>query len=237
MATVLAVDKDALQLELIAFLLKQEGHRVHATCDPDQALDILQTKLIDLVIMETALQRHDGLKLCQQMRRLNPYTPLMIVSERQEEDQIVKGLETAADDYLTKPYSPRMLLAHVRVHLRRSGLSRGGRSLDDNLSIGEISLNLQRMCALVNGRQVDLTPRELTLLHALMDNAGRVLSRDQLTELAWGHHFAGTTRSIDVYIVRLKRKLQPYLTGGTYIQALRGFGYKFEIPRPQQVAN
>lgn len=235
MATILAVDKDPLQLELLSFLLRQEGHKVHATLEPEQALDLLQSQLIDLVILEIALQRYDGLRICQQMRQVNPYTPLMIVSERQDEEQIVRGLLIAADDYVVKPFSPRQLLARVHAHLRRANLSRAGRWGDENLSIGEISLNLQQAQALVNGHRVPLTQREFSLLYALMENAGRVLSRDQLTRLAWDH-FAGTQKSVDVYIQRLRKKLQPYLDSRDYIEALRGFGYKFEMPRPQAAA-
>ena len=236
-ATILAVDKDPLQLELLSFLLKQEGHKVHATPEPDQALDLLQTQLIDMVILEIALQRHDGMRVCQQMRQLNPFTPLMILSERHDEELIVRGLLTAADDYIVKPFAPRQLLARVHAHLRRANLTRNGRWSDENLSIGEISLNLQQAQALVNGHRVPLTQREFSLLYALMENAGRVLSRGQLTELAWDR-FAGTAKSVDVYVQRLRKKMAPYINGGDYIQALRGFGYKFELPRPHAaVAN
>jgi len=234
-ATVLAVDKDPLQLELLSFLLKQEGHKVHATPEPEQALELLQSQLIDLVILEIQLQRHDGMRICQQMRQLNPYTPLMIVSERQDEELIIKGLLTAADDYVVKPFAPRQLLARVHAHLRRANLSRSSKWADENLSIGEISLNLQQAQALVNSHRVPLTQREFSLLYALMENAGRVLSRTQLTELAWDR-FAGTSKSVDVYVQRLRKKLAPYLSGREYIHALRGFGYKFELPRPQAAA-
>jgi two-component system alkaline phosphatase synthesis response regulator PhoP len=234
-ATVLAVDQDTLQLELLSHLLRQEGHKVHATAEPETALNVLQTQLIDLVIVEPVLSRHDGVRFCQQLRQLNPAIPLLVVSERREEDQIVRTLLAAADDYVVKPFSPRYLLARVTVLLRRSNLNRGGRWLDENLSIGEISLNLQQAQVLVDGQRIGLTQREFSLLYALMENAGRVLSRDQLTELAWDH-FAGTPKSVDVYIQRLRKKLQPHLNGREYIQALRGFGYKFAIPRPQAAA-
>jgi two-component system alkaline phosphatase synthesis response regulator PhoP len=232
LATVLALDKDPWQLELLTFLLKQEGHHVYATADPETALDTLQSKLIDLVIVETALPRVDGYKVCQQMRQLNPCTPLMILSERHEEEQIVRGLMGAADDYLTKPFSPRQLLARVHALLRRANVTHGSRLRDENVSIGEITLNLQQMHAMVNGKRVPLTPRELSLLHALMDNSGRILSRDQLMRLAWGDHFVGCSKTVDVTIQRVRKKLRPHLTAGYYIHALRGFGYKFEMPRP-----
>jgi two-component system, OmpR family, alkaline phosphatase synthesis response regulator PhoP len=235
MATILAVDKDTLQLEVLSHLLQQEGHKVHATAEPERALDLLQTQLIDLVVVEPSLPRHDSVRICQQMRQLNPYTPLLVLSERREEDQIVRTLLAAADDYVVKPFSPRYLLARVTVLLRRSNLNRGGRWVDENLSIGEISLNLQQAQVLVSGQRIGLTQREFSLLYALMENAGRVLTRDQLTELAWDH-FAGGPKSVDVYVQRLRKKLHPHLDGREYIQALRGFGYKFEIPRPQTAA-
>ncbi len=236
MASVLALDKDLLNLELLTFLLKQEGHEVHATAEPETAFDILHEKVVDLIVVEPAMQKHDGYRLCQQIRQVNPYTPLMILSEHHEEDQICRGLMTAADDYLTKPFSPRQLLARVHALLRRGKLTYAMRGRDENLSIGEIMLNLQQMAVVVNGVRVPLTPRELSLLHALMDNANRVLSRDQLMRLAWGESFVGGAKTVDVCVLRLRRKIQPKLTGGFYIQSLRGFGYKFELPRPQAAA-
>lgn len=231
MATVLALDKDPLHLELLTFLLKQEGHRVHATPEPDTAFDILQSKVIDLVIVETALPRQDGQRFCQRIRQLNPYTPLMILSERDEEEHIIRGLLSSADDYVTKPFSPRQLLARVHALLRRANLTRS-KWQDENVSIGEIALNLQQMHAVVNGERVLLTPRELSLLHTLMDNANRVLSRDQLMKRAWGDKFVGSAKTVDVCILRLRRKIQARLNGHSYIQALRGFGYKFVTPHP-----
>jgi DNA-binding response OmpR family regulator len=236
MATILALDKDALQLNLLGFLLREQGHKVYGTPEPDTALDLLESQVIDLVIVEIALQRHDGLRVCQQIRQLNPYLPLMILSERQDEEHIVQGLMLAADDYVTKPFAPRALLARVHALLRRATLSRDGRWMEDNISIGEISLNLQQMHAVVNGHPVRLTPREFTLLHCLMQNAGRVLSRDQLMRLSWGEHFVGTAKSIDVNVQRLRTKISPHLTNGFCIQALRGFGYKFASAQPLQAA-
>ncbi|TMB69129.1 MAG: response regulator transcription factor [Chloroflexi bacterium] len=232
----MTLDKDVLQLEVLASLLKHEGHRVHPTADPEAALAILHSSLVDLVIIEPATQRPDGIRLCQQIRQLNPYRPLMIVSERGDEEQIFKTMMVAADDYMVKPLSPRLFVAHVHALLRRAEQVRGQRWQDQNVAIGEISLSLQQMHAVVNGQRVPLTPRELSLLHALMENANRVLNRDQLMRIAWGDHFVGTPKAVDVYVQRLRRKIQPHLTAGFYIQSLRGFGYKFEIPRPQPVA-
>lgn len=230
MAAIIALDKDLLQLELITFLLKQEGHQVHATPEPETALDVMRSKLFDLITVEVQLQRHDGFKVCEQIRTFNPHTPLMIVSKAGDEDDVVRGL-LVADDYIVKPFSPRIFLGRVHALLRRGSLDRTNlRRLGENVANGEISLDLQQMQAVVNGRRVPLTPRELCLLHALMLNPGRVLSRDQLMHLAWGENFVGTSKSVDVYVQRLRNKMMRHLTNGHPIQALRGYGYKFEVP-------
>ncbi|TMD25240.1 MAG: response regulator, partial [Chloroflexi bacterium] len=140
MATILTIDRDPLQQEVLASLLKHEGHRVHPTLDGDTALVILQSSLVDLVIIEPATQRPDGLRLCQQIRQLNPYRPLMVLSERGDEEQIFRALMVAADDYTIKPFSPRLFVAHVHALLRRAEQVRGQRWQDQNISIGEISL-------------------------------------------------------------------------------------------------
>lgn len=235
MATILAVDSDSLQLSLLGFMLREAGHKVYATAEPETALELLKSQLIDLVITEIVLKRHDGMRVCQQVRHLNPCVPLMILSERQDEEHIVEGLMLAADDYVTKPFSPRPLLARIHALLRRATLNRNGQWVEENVAIGEIALNVQQMHVVVNGHAVRLTPREFTLLHSLMQNAGRVLSRDQLMRLAWGENFVGTAKSIDVNIQRLRTKIGPYLTDRVCIQAHRGFGYKFETA-PQRVA-
>ena len=231
LATLLALDSDPLQLDLLAYLLRRERHQVHTTTEPDAAFEMLQRDAVDLILIETALPRHDGYRLCHQIRQLHPVIPLMILSERSDEEQIVRGLLAGADDYVVKPYSPRILLARVQALLRRPAAERGQSGRGVQVSIGEVTLNLQRMLAVANGRTVALTPRELSLLHALMSNANRVLSRDQLIRLAWGDPFAGGPKSVDVCIQRIRQKLEPHLLGGPHIRAVRGFGYTFEKPR------
>lgn len=225
MGTVLALDDDRLQLELITFLLRQEEHRVHTATDPRVAYDLLRSKVIDLIVMETALEHEDGFRVCQQIRALQPSTPLMILSQRSDESEIVRGLLIAADDYMTKPFTPRLFLAHVHALLRRGRVNRG--QCEQGLTIDEIRLDLHAMHVEVNGRPVRLTPRELSLLRTLMENPTRVLSREQLIEQAWGPQFIGTARMVDVYVQRVRKKIQPHVTAG-YIHAHRGFGYKFE---------
>jgi DNA-binding response OmpR family regulator len=236
LATVLVLDNDTLHLELLTFLLKKDGHRVHATSRPEVALGLVQSTAADLVIVEPSLPRYDGHRLCQQIRKIAPYTPLMILSEKSDEEYVVKGLRGAADDYVTKPVSPRAFLARVHALVRRGALTRGGRWSDESVTVGSVTLNLQQMHAVVNGTVVRLTPRELTLLHVLMDNANRVLSREQLMQLAWGNDFVGVEKSVDVCIQRLRKKLEPHMRGPSHIQSLRGFGYRFAPDPAAKVA-
>ena len=228
----MVLDKDPLQLELLSFLLKQEGHEVHATPEPDILFDVLRSKAVDLVLVETALPSHDGDKLCWQVRHLNSSVALMIVSELDREEHIVRGL-LCADEYITKPYSPRQLLARVNALLRRASRSRSAKQ-DANLTMGEISLSLQHMNATVNGQAVELTAREFSLLYALMENPNRVLSREQLMQLAWGDSYVGVTRAVDVCILRLRKKFRAHLRNGDYVHTERGFGYKFVVPGMNQ---
>lgn len=228
MATVLVIERDPLLLELMTFLLKQDGHRTFTALDGKVAVEILQAYAVDLVTIETAQPHHDGVRLCQQIRKLNPLVPIIIVSERSEEEQIVRGLTTAADDYITKPFSPHEFLARVRALLRRASLTRGAAATEDtSLAIGEVLLDQQHMAVVVNGIRVSLTPRELSLLRAFMEHPDRVLSRDQLLQLAWGDKFVATTKAIDVYVLRLRKKIRPHLKEDFYIRSLRGFGYVF----------
>ena len=230
MATVLAIDKDPVELDLLTFLLEKQGHAVRKATAAEAAFAFLERQQVELVVMDPALPRQDGDRVCQQIRHIHPHMPLMIVSERRSQDQIVNSLISVADDYVTKPFSPREFLARVHALLRRAQLA-DTRGQDEDITIGEVSISLRQMQAVVNGHRVLLTPRELSLLHTLMVNSPRVLSRSQLME-PWGDHFVGLSKAVDVCIQRLRRKMQPHLANGSYIHSVRGFGYKFEMPGP-----
>lgn len=233
-ATVLALDKDPLQVDLLSVLLKSDRHVPLTASDPDRAFAILESEIVDMVIVETVLPRHDGFRVCQQIRQARPDIPIIILSERGGDEQIVRGLLAGADDYVTKPYSPRELLARIHAVMRRSDLVSRNRTIG-GLRVGELALNLHQMHLSVNGAHVELTPREFSVLHVLMTNANRVLSRDQLMRLAWGTSFDGLPKTVDVCIQRLRQKLLPRLVHGDYIHAVRGFGYRLEKPRTETV--
>lgn len=230
---VLAVDKDPLQLEITSMLLKRDGHHPITTSDPDNAFRMLESQQIDLVLVDTSFPRHDGYRVGQQMRQLKPNMPIVVVSERGDDEKVVRSLLAFADDFVTKPFVPRELLARVHALLRRSGLAHGSRSSDGSLVIGEITLNRHLMQVSIRGKVVPLTPRELSLLAVLMSNPDRVLSRSQITRLAWGHEFSGGLKTVDVCVQRLRKKMLPHIGADGYIHAVRGFGYKLESRRRQ----
>jgi two-component system response regulator RegX3 len=241
---ILAIVNDPLQIELTTMLLRRDGHEPVATSDPDVALRILETQEIDLVMLDTALPRHDGYRVGQQIRQLKPAVPIVVVSERDDDDGVVRCLLAFADDFVAKPFVPRELLARVHAVLRRAGLARSARGVDGSIVVGDIALSRHLMQATVRGHVVGLTPRELTLLAVLMTNPDRVLSRTQIVQLAWGHEFSGCLKTVDVCVQRVRRKLEPHLEHEEYIQAVRGFGYKLvsrqsqavRIARPMEVA-
>jgi DNA-binding response OmpR family regulator len=182
------------------------------------------------VIIETSLPRHDGYRVGQQIRQTKPHVPVVVVSECRDEDYIVRSLLAFADEYVIKPYSPRQLLARVHALLRRTGATQVSRNSDGSIVIGHLSLNLHQMQVSVGSTRVALTPREISLLSALMMNPNRVLARSQLVRLAWGDDFEGCQKTVDVCIQRLRKKIQPHMAGEDYIEAVRGFGYKLQRP-------
>jgi len=184
---------------------------------------------VDLMIVEPSMPRHDGYRLGQQIRQLKPHLPLIVVSEVRDDEYVVRSLLAFADDYMAKPFSPRELLARVHAQLRRAGATQVRRSQDGSVVVGDMSLNLHQMQVRIGSTLVALTPRELSLLSALMMNPNRVLARSQLVRLAWGDDFDGCLKTVDVCVQRLRKKIQPHLRED-YIEAVRGFGYKLQHP-------
>ena len=229
MATVLALDKDPLQLELISLLLRRDRHRVLTTSDPDNAVAMARSEAFDLAIVETALPHHDGYRICGELLSSRPDVSLMIASESCAENDVVRGLLAGADDYIRKPYSPREFLARVHAVLRRAARNRRSAVMPTHPSIGEITLDRSQLQAVINGRPVPLSPREFSVLYTLMSEANRVLTREQITRLAWGDNFVGP-KAVDVCVQRIRKKMQPYLLSGSYVLAIRGYGYKFAKP-------
>jgi DNA-binding response OmpR family regulator len=221
MAQILVVEDDADIAALITHYLEKAGHRVDALASGTDVLPRLRKLPADLVILDLMLPGVDGLVVCQAMRA-DPATaqvPIIMLTARGEEVDRVSGLELGADDYVTKPFSPKELSARVTALLRRTG--RGAASAP--LEYGPITIDADRHQVALHGEDVRLTAKEFLLLQYLVQHKGRVLSRDLLLTDVWGYHYTGGTRTVDVHIRRLREKLPPLSDA---IETIKQFGYK-----------
>jgi DNA-binding response OmpR family regulator len=226
MAQILVVEDDADIAALIAHYLEKAGHRVDALASGTDVLPRLRKVPADLVILDLMLPGVDGLVVCQAMRA-DPATaqvPIIMLTARGDEVDRISGLELGADDYVTKPFSPRELSARVTALLRRTGRGVGSAPLQ----YGPITIDADRHHVALSGEDVRLTAKEFLLLQYLVQHKGRVLSRDLLLTDVWGYHYTGGTRTVDVHIRRLREKLPPLADA---IETVKQFGYKL-IDRP-----
>jgi DNA-binding response OmpR family regulator len=221
MAQILVVEDDADIAALIAHYLEKAGHRVDKLSSGADVLPRLRKLPADLVILDLMLPGMDGLVVCQAMRTdaATERIPIIMLTARGEESDRVSGLELGADDYVTKPFSPKELSARVTALLRRSGRA----TTAGPLRYGPITLDVDKHNVTLGGQDVRLTAKEFLLLLYLVQHKGRVLSRDLLLSDVWGYHYTGGTRTVDVHIRRLREKLPP-LTDG--IETIKQFGYK-----------
>ena len=222
MSKILIVEDDADIAELIQHYLRKAGHTVQRLASGGSVLPRLRTDPAELVILDLMLPEMDGLAVCQAMRR-DPATatiPIIMLTARGDEGDRVAGLELGADDYVTKPFSPRELVARVTALLRRTSRVQTGGGI---LRYGPITLDPDRHAVTSAGQDVRLTAKEFLLLQYLIQHRGRVLSRDLLLTDVWGYQYTGGTRTVDVHIRRLREKLPP-LTDA--IQTIKQFGYK-----------
>jgi two-component system alkaline phosphatase synthesis response regulator PhoP len=220
MSQILVVEDDADIAALIGHYLEKAGHRVDRISAGPEVLPRLRKVPADLVILDLMLPGMDGLIVCQAMRAdaTIAQTPIIMLTARGEESDRISGLELGADDYVTKPFSPKELVARVTALLRRSGRTSTG-----PLTYGPITIDIDRHHVTLNGEDVRLTAKEFLLLQYLVQHKGRVLSRDLLLSDVWGYQYTGGTRTVDVHVRRLREKLPP-LSGA--IETIKQFGYK-----------
>ena len=221
MSHILVVEDDADIAALIAHYLEKAGHRVHRLTSGADVLPRLKTAPADLVILDLMLPGMDGLLVCQAMRADPTFaaTPIIMLTARAEEAERVSGLELGADDYVTKPFSPKELTARVTALLRRASRA----STAAPVSYGPITIDADRHTVALDGAEVRLTAKEFLLLQYLIQHKGRVLSRDLLLSDVWGYNYTGGTRTVDVHIRRLREKLPPLADA---IETIKQFGYK-----------
>lgn len=226
MAVILVVDDEEPIQELLKFNLEKEGYTVLMAFDGPSALKTIEEKLPDLVILDVMLPGMDGLEVCNQLRQDSKVRdiPVIMLTAKVEEIDKVLGLELGADDYLTKPFSPRELLARIRARLRRIK----PQTQENELIRGDLKIDLNRYQVLVRGEEVELTPKEFELLRVLAIHPGKVYSRDELLERVWGYDYAGDTRTVDVHVRHLRQKVEKDSSNPVYIETLRGIGYRLK---------
>ncbi|WP_026975348.1 response regulator transcription factor [Alicyclobacillus contaminans] len=226
MHRVLIVDDEPSIRQLVQYNLSQAGFDVMTAESGAQVLPLVREQHPDLIVLDLMLPGLSGTEVCQQLRREGIDTPVIMLTAKDDEIDRILGLEMGADDYVTKPFSPRELVARIRAVLRRAS-SDGGRSEDGDIyQVGTIRVDVRQYEVTVDGKPVDLTTREFELLAYLCRHVNRVLSRDQLLEHVWGYDFAGDTRIVDVHISHLREKIEQNPKSPEYIKTVRGIGYK-----------
>jgi len=225
MEKILIVEDEKNIRELIEFNLKNAGFSVVKAADGREALDKLSPE-IDLVVLDLMLPEIDGMEVCRKIRGNDELRkiPIIMLTAKGEEVERILGLEMGADDYMTKPFSPRELIARIKAIFRRIKESRieSEQIEDEVIEIGSLILDISRHEVEYESEKIKLTPKEFELLRYLLVNQGRVLSRELLLEKIWGYEYAGDTRTVDVHIRRLRKKINEGL-----IETVRGVGYKF----------
>ena len=229
---ILLIEDEDLIRDMVMVALEEEGYEVHTSANGREALNILQSPDFsrakfapDLIILDLMLPEVNGLDVCRLLRYQGDITPILIVSAKSSETDRVLGLEVGADDYLTKPFSMRELVARCRALLRRQKYSNSTSSSVQKY--GDISLFPQECRVIVRGSEVNLSPKEFRLLELFMSYPRRVWSRDQLIEQVWGADFLGDTKTVDVHIRWLREKLEAEPSQPEYLITVRGFGYRF----------
>ncbi len=227
---ILVVDDERPIAEILKFSFEREGFEVEMAFDGEEAVAKARASHFDLVILDIMLPKLDGFSVCKEIRRFSTVPILMLTAKEDEVDKVL-GLELGADDYVTKPFSPRELIARVRAILRRARVAEAGRPRavnDEILREGDITINLTSYEVRKGDQPLELTPREFELLRFLMAHAGQVFSRESLLEEVWGYDYYGDVRTVDVTVRRLREKLEENTARPEYIKTRRGVGYYFQ---------
>ncbi|MDR7869011.1 MAG: response regulator transcription factor [Sporomusaceae bacterium] len=223
--TILVVDDEANIRQLVRYNLEKEGFTCSEAADGQACLESVRRERPDLIILDIMLPEKDGLEVCRQLKAqaATAAIPIIMLTAKAEEIDTILGLEMGADDYMTKPFSPRELTARVKAVLRRSQKEP---QQADELAAGRVRLNLLRHEAFLGEERLELTPKEYELLKLFLANIGRAFSRDQLLETVWGYEYAGDSRTVDVHIRHLRLKLAGEPAVAQAIETVRGVGYR-----------
>lgn len=228
MPHVLLVDDEPLITDTLSYTLERAGFEVTVAASGEEALQRFRERPADVVVLDIMLPDLDGFEVCRRLRAISA-VPILMLTARDSEPDRVRGLEVGADDYLSKPFSARELIARLNALLRRVALDRGDRP-QEVVQVGAIRLDLTARRAYKGAQPVHLSMREFDLLATLMRRAGTALSREELLRTVWGPNWFGDPRTLDVHIRWLRRKLEDDPSAPRYIHTVRGYGYRFAAP-------
>jgi len=230
--TVLLVEDEESFVDALVVGLQREGFRVQVARDGVEAVELFEKVDPDVILLDVMLPRMSGIDVCRQIRTRSQVPIIMVTAKASEIDTVV-GLEVGADDYVSKPYRLRELVARMRAAIRRA--PSGGAPLTDDdlevLEVGDVRMDVDRHEVIIRGEDVGLPLKEFELLELLLANAGRVLTRDTLISRVWGADYVGDTKTLDVHVKRLRAKVEDDPAHPTRIVTIRGLGYKYEVPR------
>jgi len=221
--TIIVVDDEQSIIDFVRIYIEREGFICKGINDGLVAFNEIMESKPTLVVLDVMLPGMSGFDVCRRLRASNNQVPIIMLTAKDDDIDKILGLELGADDYLTKPFNPRELIARIKAVLRRNNLKK--RTEEEIIKVGDITINIQRREVTVNGELVFLRTQEFELLRVLAEEPGRVFSRDQLLYLAWGYDFAGQTRTVDVHVAQLRRKLEK---SKTQLETVTGFGYKLK---------
>jgi len=215
------VDDEQRIIDFVRIYLEKDGFSVISYTDGMEAVEGIRASGPELVVLDVMLPGMDGFEVCKTLRAEKNNVPIIMLTAKDEEIDKIIGLELGADDYLTKPFNPRELIARIKAVLRRNNLS--SKTKQDVIQVGDIQIDINRREVIVKGEQVNLRTQEFELLRVLAEDKGRVYSREQLLNYAWGYSFAGQTRTVDVHVAQLRKKIK---NSDVHIETITGFGYK-----------
>lgn len=226
---ILIVDDEEHIRELIKFNLEKNGYKTLQAADGKEGLELAKERRVDLIILDLMIPVMDGFEVCKEVRKDSSIenTPIIMLTAKSEEIDKILGLELGADDYMTKPFSVRELVARVKAQLRRNS----GRVEENLFKFGDVSVNLQTREVRKDNEKVELTLKEFEILKLLIKNKGSILTREMLLDRIWGYEYIGETRTVDVHIRHLRQKVENDDKSPMFIQTIRGVGYKFICDR------
>lgn len=226
--TILVVDDEEHILELIKFNLETEGYNVLLCDNGEASISMIENNEVDLVVLDLMLPGISGIEVCKRLKKMEAFEtlPVIMLTAKGEETDRILGLELGADDYITKPFSVRELIARIKAVLRRSE-NRQVKNKENMITVKDLTIDIEKHIVTMNGEEIELTLKEFELLKILAENRGKVLSRNFLLDEIWGYEYFGETRTVDVHIRHLRKKIGDS-SSNEYIETIRGVGYKMK---------